>query len=258
MSKVARTRSPTESSSSASPRDDDRRKTKRTRVALACLRCRSRKQKCDGAQDTCSTCKRLGVRCQYIAHPIPRPDQKRLYIKNLENHIAELESLLAGSGYDVVTIDHWKEKRNAIRRDSYLPDDVQTGDNSEPPAVMHDPIWNTTGNGEIESSDQPAERIYSSIIRSDLQPALVRRDSKTISLLSQLAAPEMAKRLLHGWIEHMSTQYPVVHTPWLEDIQSRPTADLDVFEASILHLVYANSGRILEAVCALTIQSSSD
>ncbi|KAF2115732.1 nuclear protein, partial [Lophiotrema nucula] len=67
---------------------------KRTRIALACVRCRARKQKCDGTEDTCSRCRRLNLRCQYKAHPQPRSDQKRIYIASLEEHIAALESLL--------------------------------------------------------------------------------------------------------------------------------------------------------------------
>ncbi|OAL47779.1 hypothetical protein IQ07DRAFT_681933 [Pyrenochaeta sp. DS3sAY3a] len=248
MSKVARTGSPTESNSSTSPRDFARPKAKRSRVALACLRCRSRKQKCDGAQDVCSTCKRLGVRCQYKAHPTPRPDQKKLYIKNLEDHIAELENLLAESGHDTVTVDHWKEKRSAIRRDSYFPERIQADDFEEQAATTKDPVWNVDMNADNDRSTLPLGRLVSSLVRPVPLEESLRRNSSTISLLTQLAPPEMATRLLNGWIEHMSTQYPVIHTPQLRALQNKPLADLDICEESILHLVYANSGRILEAI----------
>jgi hypothetical protein len=249
MSKVARTGSPTESNSSTSPRDFARPKAKRSRVALACLRCRSRKQKCDGAQVVCSTCKRLGVRCQYKAHPTPRPDQKKLYIKNLEDHIAELENLLAESGHDTVTVDHWKEMRNAIRRDSYFPEKIQAEDFEERPATTKDPVWNVIMNADNDRSTPPLGRLASSLVRPVPLEGSLRRTSSTVSTLTQLAPPEMATRLLNGWIEHMSTQYPVIHTPQLRALQNKPLADLEICEESILHLVYANSGRILEAVC---------
>jgi len=60
--------------------------------------------------------------------------------------------------------------------------------------------------------------------------------------------PAVATRLLDGWMKHFSTRYPVIHSHRLREIHSRRNDTLDFFEESILHLVYANSGRFLETV----------
>lgn len=248
MSKIARVESPTETSS---PPDYDRPKAKRTRVALACLRCRSRKQKCDGAQGCCSTCRRLGLECHYRAHLTPRPDQKRVYIQALEEHIAGLEQLLAESGHDSVTVDHWKEKRQQIRRDSYMQDDAQTEEYASLPATTKDPVWNAIINSGNDTS-LTTGRLFKSVVHNDInRTAMLTNISSDTTLLAELAPPKIASKLLDGWIKHLSTQYPVIHTPRLREIHARQSRGLNLFEECLLHLVYANSARMLEAVSSI-------
>ncbi|EMD58476.1 hypothetical protein COCSADRAFT_279537 [Bipolaris sorokiniana ND90Pr] len=38
---------------------------RKPRVALACKRCKRRKQRCDGARPVCRSCERAGVACAY-------------------------------------------------------------------------------------------------------------------------------------------------------------------------------------------------
>jgi hypothetical protein len=58
----------------------------------------------------------------------------------------------------------------------------------------------------------------------------------------------VAKRLLEGFLKHISTRFPVVHTPWVREVHERTDILHDVYEESILHLVYAIGGRFLETV----------
>jgi hypothetical protein len=44
----------------------------------------------------------------------------------------------------------------------------------------------------------------------------------------------------------LHTTHPVIHTPRLQELHARRNEVLDVYEESILHLVYANSGRYPE------------
>lgn len=74
--------------------------------------------------------------------------------------------------------------------------------------------------------------------------------SSVSSVVTYEIAPDNATHLLHAWIEHLSTRYPVIHTPRLKEIHARRERDLDLWEKSMLHLVYANAGRILESVSA--------
>ncbi|CAK7237246.1 hypothetical protein SCUCBS95973_009896 [Sporothrix curviconia] len=80
--------------------------TKRPRVALACQRCKARKQKCDGRQP-CGKCRPAGTACEYVVPQKPMPFGKNQYIKSLERRVAELETLLAHRGVAEVGTDHW-------------------------------------------------------------------------------------------------------------------------------------------------------
>ncbi|RDW66373.1 hypothetical protein BP6252_10008 [Coleophoma cylindrospora] len=237
-----------------SPQQEERPKVKRTRVALACQRCRSRKQKCDGAQDSCSTCTSLGLRCHYKPQLYPRPDQKRVYISALEGRIAELESLLAGLGHDTVSNDHWRSE-NPFDGDGQTPqpdeDVVVTGSTG---VASSSPSTDRDGNSTVSMG-----RVFSSIIKTrktSASDAWKEEGSLTSENTSELVekmgrmfvSPEIASRLLEGWIKYLSTQYPVIHTPQLRELHARRDKGLDVFEESILHLVYANSGRVLEVM----------
>ncbi|ORX44029.1 hypothetical protein DM01DRAFT_260316, partial [Hesseltinella vesiculosa] len=48
------------------PCPDPRIKKKRIKVTLACLMCRKKKVKCNGAQPNCSRCEAKGLDCEYI------------------------------------------------------------------------------------------------------------------------------------------------------------------------------------------------
>lgn len=80
---------------------------KRSRVALACLRCKTRKQKCDGIQP-CTKCKATNQHCEYVIPQKPMPFGKQHYIKALEHRVAELETILATHGRVELSSDHWK------------------------------------------------------------------------------------------------------------------------------------------------------
>jgi hypothetical protein len=90
-------------------REHQPRKPKRTRVQLACQRYKIRKQKCDGSQPECSTCARLEVECRYIVPSAPKPQEAKLYIRALENRVAELETALTNSGLADAGLDHWAQ-----------------------------------------------------------------------------------------------------------------------------------------------------
>lgn len=58
--------------------------------------------------------------------------------------------------------------------------------------------------------------------------------------------PDVAERLFEGYLKHISTRYPVIHSAWIRDLHSRRTSITDAYESSILHLIYATAGRFLE------------
>ena len=60
---------------------------------IACVLCRKRKLKCDGARPSCSTCKRLAHDCQYD-EVRKKSGPKRGYVKLLEARLQQVETLL--------------------------------------------------------------------------------------------------------------------------------------------------------------------
>jgi hypothetical protein len=58
---------------------------------IACVLCRKRKLKCDGARPSCSTCKRLAHDCQYD-EVRKKSGPKRGYVKLLEARLREWTS----------------------------------------------------------------------------------------------------------------------------------------------------------------------
>lgn len=229
-------------------------------------RCRARKQKCDGLQDTCSTCKRLGLRCHYKAHLAPKPDQKKLYIAALEDRVAELESFLSKRGYGSVGGDHWNEKQNDYTNE---PEPQQ-----EPPqgtgmdmllGAVKDLVSSTSTHyegGPTRATSTLGRMALSSVVRTQASPNYDQSTAEETGASSEkvsssellesngpmFVSSEIAARLLDAYINHVSTRYPVIHTPRLREIHGKRNDGLDVWEQSILHLCYANAGRILESV----------
>ncbi|KAK6335571.1 hypothetical protein TWF696_002341 [Orbilia brochopaga] len=60
---------------------------------IACVVCRKRKLKCDGARPSCGTCSRLGHNCSYD-EVRRKSGPKRGYVKALEARLAQVETLL--------------------------------------------------------------------------------------------------------------------------------------------------------------------
>ncbi|KAL2811061.1 fungal-specific transcription factor domain-containing protein [Aspergillus granulosus] len=79
------------------PREQRRFNVRRTNVT-ACMRCRSRKQRCDQKIPACSNCGRAGVEC--VSTDSDGRVVPRSYVRSLEDQIAYLETQLAAHGVD--------------------------------------------------------------------------------------------------------------------------------------------------------------
>lgn len=213
---------------------------------------------CNGAQNTCSTCASLGLRCQYKAHLSTRPDQKREYISALESRVAQLESMLSALGQDKVGNDHWSERHNQRQGADQVNEDSLTEALSTDLEASSSFKMTPSSSQEDQSSMLPSTRVYATLIKTQTSRLDLEKSenllysipkSKLVSKIGKFfMTPTAASRLLEGWIKHLSTQYPVIHTPQLKELHARRDNALDIFEESILHLVYANSSRVLEAV----------
>jgi hypothetical protein len=72
-----------------------RRSAVRRTNVTACVRCRSRKQRCDQNIPSCSNCERAGAEC--VSTDIDGSIAPRSYIKSLEDRVAHLETQLANA-----------------------------------------------------------------------------------------------------------------------------------------------------------------
>lgn len=69
------------------------------RGLVACLRCKSRKQRCDNVYPACSNCHDAGQKCSYGAKQALPAE----YVKSLERQVSKLQQELALSRQNVVT-----------------------------------------------------------------------------------------------------------------------------------------------------------
>ncbi|KAM5378833.1 hypothetical protein ACJZ2D_004306 [Fusarium nematophilum] len=77
----------------------------------ACLRCKSRKQRCDQNIPACSSCTRAGVPCVSVdteGRSVPRS-----YIKSLEDRVAQLELALRSQGVDIESVPESQTSQEA-------------------------------------------------------------------------------------------------------------------------------------------------
>lgn len=60
---------------------------------------------------------------------------------------------------------------------------------------------------------------------------------------------EVADKLLRGYLKHISTRWPILHSAFIRDLHSRRSSLGNCYETAVLHLVYA-CGMLLRAFCA--------
>ncbi|KAK8082148.1 hypothetical protein PG996_000929 [Apiospora saccharicola] len=256
-----------------------RKAGKRDRVALACQRCKTRKQKCDGQRPACASCARLSLKCVYIVPLIPAAGEKKLYIKALEQRVAELESALASLGHMGAGTDHLRGTVGAAISSPHLqapghhalqppqqhmqPD--SDDDENDILIAVRDLSLSASGHYIGASSNITIGRVLNSVVQSQRTSIANEHDSHIIGdeddpapksvYSAQLSdfvgvpmlSPNVAHRLLEGWFRHIATRYPVLHTARVLELHANRDNISDEYEKSILHLVYAVSGRWLES-----------
>ncbi|KAF2494129.1 hypothetical protein BU16DRAFT_619297 [Lophium mytilinum] len=75
-------------------------------------------------------------------------------------------------------------------------------------------------------------------------PPSLTEDEETVRF-SEIA-PEVGDRMIVGYMKHISTRWPVLHSVWVKGLHARRHTIFDTYEECILHLVYATGGRFLE------------
>jgi hypothetical protein len=118
------------------------------------------------------------------------------------------------------------------------------------------------GGGYIgASSSITMSRMVGSLVKSKMEPGLVGLRPEehlspksssdggidvdgTLELGSMPA--DIADKLLRGYLKHISTRWPILHSTYIRELHSRRGALGNSYEKSVLHLMYANGARYLE------------
>ncbi|KAF2703725.1 hypothetical protein K504DRAFT_417739 [Pleomassaria siparia CBS 279.74] len=249
---------------------------KRSRVALACQRCKTRKQKCNGT-NPCEKCEANKQHCEYVIPHKPMPFGKQHYIKALERRVAELETMLATSGMVELTSDHWSRTAaptaatttaTSVTGSSTQTDISKVDLNEEilewrdgvdsVASVLRSLSLDVNGSGYVGASSHIAfGRLFSFIGVRDGRRLVESHSRHPASHLQSGGGSEdtiefaempdnVADRLFGGYLKHIATRWPFIHSVWAREIHGRRHALTDVFEITMLHLVYATAGRFVE------------
>ncbi|KAK1962331.1 hypothetical protein LY78DRAFT_705865 [Colletotrichum sublineola] len=181
-----------------------RSNVRRTNVT-ACMRCRSRKQRCDQNIPACSNCERAGVECVSLdidGHATPRS-----YIKSLEDRVAYLESQLTN--------------RETLNPRSPLTEFASSGDGSlsrDPVdqvafrSLRTDAFYNTittsTGQSLLRSLlAEPIRSVSQTSKQSDHRSLL---DALPNATEAALPSRDAAVRLVDAYFEHCEFFSPIL------------------------------------------------
>ncbi|KAI0020988.1 fungal-specific transcription factor domain-containing protein [Xylariomycetidae sp. FL0641] len=217
----------------------------------------------------------------YIVPLTPAAGEKKLYIRALEQRVAELESQLQSLGQLNVSVDHLGGLGQAPVLS--LPHGDYT--NSQPSQLSQTPIkesddedndiltavrdlsLSASGHYVGASSNITIGRVLGSVVQS--QRAADTSGNDDISSLDEddpapksgfssirgdaastgmpALSPAVAARLLQGWFRHISTRYPVIHSARLQELHNHRESLSNEYDRVILYIVYAISGRWLES-----------
>lgn len=269
-----------ENAEDPSPLQRGTKPTRRSRVSLACQRCKHRKQKvgilqfirlttdltkiqCNGDQPSCARCIRLKLECHYVMPSFPKPAQAKSYIKALEDRVAELETLLTKEGDWTVSRDHWGDSTGR-------GDDIDDSDEAD----IH-PLLNAVRDLSIDAAGSyvggasaiTLGRALQATLAGKIQLSLPRLGleadnlGRTTSLTNDLCAltgagafnpsqlsPEIADQMVYGYLKHLTTNFPIMYSFDILELHNRRHALNDIYEESILNLIYGLGGHFLEKV----------
>ena len=272
------------------PESNTTRSAKRLRVALACQRCKKRKQKCDGHTPACSNCRTFNADCLYVKPSVPR--SRDSYLRAADDRIAELEGILFREGISDDGQSQWRQFQAAqladlpYMSDSYAPELAQRPskrpctDNSLAQNdvdmecegyrkdknanavvdILRDLSLEASGGYIGASSSITMSRMVGSLVKSRVEPSPGLRSEEHLSpksssdglidddtVLELGNMPEsIADKLLKGYLKHISTRWPILHSNYIRTLHHSRGVLIDPYEKAVLHLVYASGARFLE------------
>ncbi|KAL1306801.1 hypothetical protein AAFC00_005459 [Neodothiora populina] len=185
---------------------------------MACVLCRKRKLKCDGAKPACATCARLSHECVYDEIR-KKSGPKRGYVKALEARLAQVETMLKTQ--DTVPLER-NEPASASASTS-LNTSVQVqgdyfGDASEMDIGIADDSLQWTP-GLTDLMTDPANNLSSIMTNLQDKPATSTSYQETwgsmigLDVEEPLPLPECVEELSHLYFQKVHPTMPVIHRP---------------------------------------------
>ncbi|EME42010.1 hypothetical protein DOTSEDRAFT_174788 [Dothistroma septosporum NZE10] len=233
---------------------------KRTRNAIACQRCKSRKQKCSGQIPKCFSCVNSGSNCEYEVWA-SSAHSHMLYQRALQR-IEELESLLMSSDSNDRPVDKHQTPSLKRTRPKYPETTLESGvENSECSEnvesfveIFRDLSLEAAGGYTNIASNFTMARMLDSMVKGN--EAKMSKSSSpengtyevgsTTDLPLESIPAEVADRALYGFFRHIFTLWPVLSTSFIWELHTNRADLSDPFELAALHLIYGNGGRYLE------------
>jgi len=205
---------------------------------------------------------RLDLECHYVMPITPKPGQARTYIKALEDRVAELETLLTQNGNIAVSHDHWNERPYELESDEQ--EDIQPLLNA-----VRDLSLDVAGSYVGGASTITLGRALGTALAGKLQfvvPEMgVERENsrplRTSSITSDMSSPsasafhitqihiDAADKMVKAYLGHLCTNFPIMYSYSIVDLHNRRQKLKDIYEESILNLIYGLGGHFLEKVC---------
>lgn len=199
----------------------------------------------------------------------PKPAQAKMYVKALEDRVAELETLLRDGGDRTVSRDHWAFSVDmSDKADSQEHDDIQPLMNAVRDLSL-DIAGSYIGGASTITLGRAlgmalAGRPQLSLPASIPQDANMGRagsieshpsymDSSTGGSHLGQVDQETADCMVHAYLKHMCTNFPIIFSFQVLDMHRRRHDLNDVYEESILLLIYGLGAHFLEKVCLLPV-----
>ncbi|KAI4720324.1 hypothetical protein E4T48_03504 [Aureobasidium sp. EXF-10727] len=184
---------------------------------VACVLCRKRKLRCDGAKPSCATCTRLSHNCAYD-EVRKKSGPKRGYVKELEARLAQVETLLnTHAGVEmplnavdqsVVTGDDLPDFGGIDPDQGRLMQEMRVGQ-SPPPPDNTMPATRQPSMSETYDSQQPV--FWEGDLKS---PSWAPNFSLLATGMDEpLPPPEVCAELTSLYFERVHPSAPILHRP---------------------------------------------
>lgn len=249
---------------------------KRARTAVACRRCKARKQKCDGSSPSCSNCTNSDSTCEYdFSLSLNRNQEQylraRRRVEELEGALGRLTQIShePQTGHEPHTSHESTSNISPPTMSSpplpNSPPQSVTGSLSEPSRTFQDLTLQATGGFVGPASDQTFGRVLhavvsrksgfdqsapSGLLNQNLTPKSLENavqpgstDNITLSGIPDVIADRMISK---GYLHYIAILWPVMRLSHLQELHRNRAQLEDRFDIAALHLVYAAAGRFLE------------